>query len=230
MKYSFHIGSINEVHIEQELTSEDRTVLVGTVEQLCALAVGFLGSRPSNSDFEDEDDEDEDEVASPALPFPRVVRDDLPEPEPEPEPDPPVHPMAERAGKLFQKIIQTWTINFDQEGTEQPDRVKALMDAHVDPASGQILAHIVKAGGLTQATHKVLWELWQADLLSPDGAPSFPGDGSESYRDWLVQEESRINKMARQIAENVTQVGSIAFPPLSDLLEYHNPYAELSHV
>jgi len=106
----------------------------------------------------------------------------------------------------WHSFVSMWLQNFDQEGT-QPDRTDHIRSLGSMKYSGKLLTYVGACGGLTHAVYdavKVLSEHNESERLSG-----------------LSDEELR--SISRHAAENMTQVASLFFSDLSDLLEYHNP-------
>lgn len=111
--------------------------------------------------------------------------------------------------KVYDKwcsFVLMWLTNFDQEG-EQPDRGEATRDLAHSRRAGQLVQLVQTLGGTTHAVHDVVESAFRSN---------------ESARLAGLDEAER-RALARQVAENITQVSSIFFADLSDLLEYHNP-------
>jgi len=121
-------------------------------------------------------------------------------------------PSVDRSSKTYAKwysFVLMWMRNFDQEG-EQPDRGEATRALAHNKSAGKLVAMIGQLGGITHAVHEV--------VEAASGA-------LESARLENLSQAER-DKLSRQVAENITQVSSILFADLSDLLEYHNPLEE----
>jgi len=95
--------------------------------------------------------------------------------------------------RYFSEFVDTWKINFRVENAEQPDRTK-LMNEIMSYHSGAIMKFIKHCGGLTHAIFAV------------------------SEDDDINDKDDRMHN--RLLAENIAQVSSILFPPISELLEY----------
>ena len=111
-------------------------------------------------------------------------------------------------GKWYAFVLM-WLVNFDREGT-QPNRAESTRELAHSRKAGKLVKLVKELGGTTHAVYDVV----EAAFAS-----------NESARlDGLTDDERK--KLARYVAENITQVSSILFADLSDLLEYHNPLAE----
>lgn len=126
------------------------------------------------------------------------------------EPSPPVElDRSSKAYKRWYEFVLMWLRNFDQEG-EQPDRGEATRALGLRRDAGTVVAVVRQQGGLTHAVHEVI-----ESAFSMQEAARIDGMG-----------EAERKVLARHVAENITQVSSIFFYDLSDLLEYHNPLEE----
>jgi len=122
------------------------------------------------------------------------------------EADPPVE-QAE-CPKAFKTVILDWCEGFDVTGTkhweEDPhapassDRSDALFKFANSRQAGAALQWVKTQGGLTQA----VWSLM--------------GEPMDTHQ----------MEIARGVAVNMTQVGSVLFPDLSALLEHFDPFKE----
>ena len=120
--------------------------------------------------------------------------------------------------KKWYAFVLMWLRNFDQDG-EQPDRGEETRSLGLQRDCGAIVTMIRGIGkragekrneGLTHAVYEVIESAFSVQ---------------ESARlDGLSADDRK--KLARQVAENITQVSSLFFYDLSDLLEYHNPLEE----
>jgi len=111
-------------------------------------------------------------------------------------------------GKWYAFVLM-WLVNFDREGT-QPNRAESTRDLAHSRKAGKLVKLVRELGGTTHAVYDVV----EAAFAN-----------NESARlDGLTDDERK--KLARYVAENITQVSSILFADLSDLLEYHNPLEE----
>jgi len=111
-------------------------------------------------------------------------------------------------GKWYSFVLM-WLVNFDREG-EQPERGENTRGLAHSRYAGKIVRLIRELGGTTHAVHDAIEAAFKHN---------------ESARlDGLSDEDRKV--LARQVAENITQVSSILFADLSDLLEYHNPLEE----
>jgi hypothetical protein len=106
-------------------------------------------------------------------------------------------------------FVLKWLVNFDREG-EQPDRATATRSLAHSRKAGKIITLVRKLGGITHAVNDVV----ETSFFTNESARL---DGMSGFD---------RKKLSRQIAENMTQVCSILFSDLSDLLEYHNPLEE----
>ena len=106
-------------------------------------------------------------------------------------------------------FVLKWLVNFAQEG-EQPDRATATRSLAHSRKAGKIISLVRDLGGITHAVNDVVETSFKEN---------------ESARLDGMSDSDR-KKLSRQIAENMTQVCSILFSDLSDLLEYHNPLEE----
>ena len=100
----------------------------------------------------------------------------------------------QRGMELFTGFAETWVINFDKDG-EQPDRSRMTQDLAIhDPH--EVLAFVYHCGGLIHACITVLRTPQQ-------------NEKNLEFIDFCVR-----------VGENMAQVSSILFPPLSDYMEY----------
>jgi hypothetical protein len=111
-------------------------------------------------------------------------------------------------GKWYSFILM-WLVNFDREG-EQPERGEKTRALAHSRYAGKVVKLVRELGGTTHATYDAIEAAFK---------------NNESARlDGLSDKDRK--SLARQVAENITQVSSILFADLSDLLEYHNPLEE----
>lgn len=101
----------------------------------------------------------------------------------------------EEARKIFKDLINTWAINFNQEG-DQPDRLQLFQDTMMYNSS-KIIKLIKRRNGLTRSIFQV--------LENP-----YP--------------EKERKKLSREIAENIVQLSAFVCPPIGDLIEYPPPF------
>ena len=106
-------------------------------------------------------------------------------------------------------FILMWLVNFDQEGTQPERGEKTRVLAHSRHA-GKVVKLVKELGGTTHAVYDVVEAAFK---------------NNESARLDGMSDVDR-KKIARHVAENITQVSSILFADLSDSLEYHNPLEE----
>ena len=99
----------------------------------------------------------------------------------------------------FCNLCDIWIKNFGVVDAEQPDRANLLL-VMASNYSLQVISYIKASGGLTQAVHNCL-----AGKINN-------------------QTKQEIRKFCRIISENMSQVSSILYPPLSDLLELEWQY------
>ena len=126
------------------------------------------------------------------------------------EPSPPVElDRSSKAYKRWYEFVLMWLRNFDQEG-EQPDRGEATRARGLRRDAGTVVAVVRQQGGLTHAVHEGI-----ESAFSMQEAARIDGMG-----------EAERKVLARHVAENITQVSSLFFYDLCDLLEYHNPLEE----
>jgi hypothetical protein len=127
-------------------------------------------------------------------------------------PEPPAPVELDRTSKAYRKwyeFVLMWLRNFAQKG-EQPERGEATRELSLRRDAGEIVSTIKRQGGLTHAVHEVLESAFAMQ---------------ESARlDGTAEADRKV--LARQVAENITQVSSIFFYDLCNLLEYHNPLEE----
>ena len=135
---------------------------------------------------------------------------------PQPKPDPRfatngINPERAQLGHdLLVPIVGLWWDGFDLDGrahwdddgeAERADTAQALRDLGKHRNGGATVAYVRSVGGLTHAMRAILKELHpEVDTVSTGHA--------------------------RRIAENLTQVASLLYPPLSDELEHHDPYGD----
>ncbi len=103
--------------------------------------------------------------------------------------------MTKINATAFTEFVKNWAINFNLDGTDQPDRVELLqqvMNYH-SKGSVQLLQYM---GGLTHTVAFCLYEK-SLDLVSP--------------------EERHFSRL---LAENMAQISSIVHPTLSEYLEH----------
>jgi len=106
-------------------------------------------------------------------------------------------------------FILMWLVNFDQEG-DQPERGEKTRALAHSRHAGKIVKLVKELGGTTHAVYDVVEAAFK---------------NNESARlDGMSAADRK--KIARHVAENITQVSSILFADLSDSLEYHNPLEE----
>ncbi|MCH9834171.1 hypothetical protein K0U83_00840 [bacterium] len=103
-------------------------------------------------------------------------------------------------------FVATWLQNFDLEGI-QPDRTDLTRKLGSMRHAGKILKFLGACGGLTQGVYDAVCELSKR---------------KESAR-LSEMDDTALRSISRHVAENITQVSSIFFSDLSNLLEYHNP-------
>ena len=108
--------------------------------------------------------------------------------------------QIENGEKALTELITNWIVNFDTEG-EQPDRAEMMRDLASSKLGPNICKYVEHIGSLTLAIKKV-WPVHHEAVAGDD----------------LI--------LVRRIAENITQVSSILFPPLSHHLKYPNPLME----
>ena len=100
----------------------------------------------------------------------------------------------QRGMEAFTGFAESWVINFDMLG-EQPDRTRMTQElAITDPH--EVLAFVYHCGGLIHACITVLRTPQQ-------------NEKNLEFIDFCVR-----------VGENMAQVSSILFPPLSDYMEY----------
>lgn len=102
--------------------------------------------------------------------------------------------LLRKGRKAFQSLVDLWRVGLNDPDAEQPDRAEAMRGMANGTKSYAVLVYIKSVGGLTHAVNDALMD-W---------------DGGEYTRRQLVN----------LIAGNMTQVGSILFPDLSDLYEH----------
>ena len=156
---------------------------------------------------EDNDDDFDPEGAVKSAPKSASQPDsDLPKPDGSPAPE------IDRTTAIYSKwytFVLMWLVNFDQEGT-QPNRGENTRELAHSRKAGKVVNLVQELGGTTHAVYDVVETAFQ---------------NNESARlDGLTDDERE--KLSRFVAENITQVSSILFADLSDLLEYHNPLEE----
>jgi hypothetical protein len=101
----------------------------------------------------------------------------------------------EEARKIFEDLINTWAVNFNQEG-EQPDRLQLFQDTMMYNSS-KIIKLIKRRNGLTRSIFQVLEKPYS---------------------------EKERKKLSREIAENIVQLSAFVCPPIGELLEYPPPF------
>lgn len=129
-----------------------------------------------------------------------------------PDPDDSTNEEVDRISTIYGKwyaFVLMWLVNFDREGS-QPERGEKTRALAHSRSAGKLVSLVRKFGGTTAAVYDVVETAFQ---------------NNESARlDGITNAERK--KLARFVAENITQVSSILFADLSDLLEYHNPLEE----
>ena len=103
-------------------------------------------------------------------------------------------------------FVATWLQNFDMEGI-QPDRTDLTRKLGSMRHAGKILKSLGACGGLTQGVYDAVLELAKRNESSRISG----------------MDDAALRAISRHVAENITQVSSIFFSDLSNLLEYHNP-------
>jgi len=154
-------------------------------------------------------------------PYPEDTKPAEPAPSPSPPPDsagdvddPGSEPdwEVDRSSTVYTKwydFVLLWLVNFDREGG-QPERGEKTRALAHSRSAGKIVKLVRELGGTTHAVYDVVEAAFK---------------NNESARlDGLTDDERKT--LARFVAENITQVSSILFTDLSDLLEYHNPLEE----
>ena len=101
----------------------------------------------------------------------------------------------EEAKAKFSHLINTWAINFDQEGV-QPDRMELFQNAMMYD-SKKIIKLIKKNQGLTQCIY--------------------------AFLDTKADEDEK-KRLSRSLAENIVQLSAFVCPPIGELLEYPPPF------
>jgi hypothetical protein len=154
---------------------------------------------PDSLDSPDKVDESDDLAFSPMASVPEAGL-------------PPAPEAVDKEGAVYAtwyKFIRMWLVNYDQEG-DQPDRgVKTRGLAHSRKA-GALCRLIRQLGGTTHA-------VYDAVTTAALSAESARLDGMT---------DAQLKQISRAVAENITQVSSVLFSDMSDLLEYHNPFDE----
>ena len=151
-----------------------------------------------DGDEESEDDFTEEELWEPptSRPEPIPFKVHQREEPKEAEIDPAKVEKIEKGQEIFKGLVALWLQNFDVEG-DQPNRPEEMRQFSITKKGLRVMAYLHTTTGLTIAV-KDNW---------PDGV------------------ELDLDKV-RKVAENMTQVGSLLFPPICALLEYPNPLEE----
>ena len=149
-------------------------------------------------------------AASQAEGFPQPASPDSPEPEqPSEEERSAAEEKKAKAYVSWYRFVRMWLINFDQAG-EQPERGEQTRRLAHSRRAGAVCKLVRELGGMTHAVFDVVTVLHK--------------DGDSARLDGMTDEE--LQAISRAVAENITQVSSILFSDLSDLLEYHNPFED----
>ena len=209
MEFVAMINFVKEIIDAKNTTSRQQKEIISIMSRLKNLEEDakkkasfkrmFDDSSEEDSSEEDSDFYSEEEVEPPKMPFTSVIeggRSFVEKVKREKD----TTSQIENGKKALKELVAEWIINFDVEG-DQPDRAELMRDLASSKGGPNICKYVDHIGSLTLA----IKEVW------PVHHEAVAGD------DLLF---------VRKIAENITQVSSILFPPLSHHLKYPNPLKE----